>query len=59
MNRFITDKNSKIVMLTSGAPKKALENFIGKSNLSKIEPKGKTYKATTKTGEVYYISKER
>lgn len=59
MNRFITDKNSKIVTLTSGAPKKALENFVGKSNLSKIEPNGKTYKATTKTGEVYYISRER
>lgn len=59
MNRFIIDKNSKLVTLTSGAPKKALEKFVGKSNLKTIEPNGKTYKATTKTGEVYYISKER
>ena len=57
MNRFIADENSKIVTLTSGAPKKALEKFIGKENLSKIEPNGKVYKATTKTGEVYYISR--
>lgn len=57
MNRFIIDKNSKIVTLTSGEPKKALESFVGKENIKSIKPLKNHYKAETKSGDIYYINR--
>lgn len=57
MNRFIIDKNNKIVTLTSGEPKKALERFVGKENIKSIKPLKNHYKAETKSGDIYYINR--
>ena len=57
MNRFIIDKNNRIITLTSGEPKKALERFVGKENIKSIKPLKTRYKAETKSGDIYYINR--